>query len=151
MLKKKVGKIIAICQSKIKKENKTVISEGLIKKNWGLDGDAHAGQYHKQISLLSIESIKKMKEQGANIDFGDLFENLVVSGLSIHELPIGTKLKIGDNILLEITQIGKKEEYLKEIEGKKYSSIMTKEGVFTRVLKGGIVEIEDRIEVISND
>jgi MOSC domain-containing protein YiiM len=151
MNKKNAGKIVSICRSKIKKESKSMIKEGLIKKNWGLDGDAHAGKYHKQISLLSIESIKKMKKQGANIKFGDLFENLVVDGIVLHKLPIGTKLKIGEDVLLEITQIGKKEEYLKEIEGKMYKSIMTKEGVFTRVIEGGIVKAEDEVEVIFND
>ena len=151
MNKKNAGKIVAICKSKTKRENKSAIKEGFIKENWGLDGDAHAGKYHKQISLLSIESIKKMKKLGANIKFGDLFENLVVDGIILHKLPIGTKLKIGKDVLLEITQIGKKEEYLKEIEGKMYRSIMTKEGVFTRVIEGGIVKAEDKVEVIFSD
>jgi len=146
---KKSGRIIAICRSKTKKENKTVLKEGFIRKNWGLDGDAHVGQYHKQISLLSTISIKKMKDLGAKINFGELHENLVVDGMILHVLPIGTKLKIGQNILLEITQIGKNEDYFKEFDGKRYSSIMAKEGVFARVLEGGIVKKEDGIEVIS--
>jgi len=149
MTKKLVGKIIAICRSKIKKENKKNIKEGLIIKDWGLKNDAHAGKYHKQISLLSIDSINKMREQGANINYGDLYENIVTEGIILHKLPMGTKLKIGNNVTLEMTQIGKKEKYLKEIEGKKFSSIMTKEGIFTRVLEGGIIKAGDKIEVIS--
>ena len=149
MTKKLVGKIIAICRSKIKKENKKNIKEGLIIKDWGLKNDAHAGKYHKQISLLSIDSINKMREQGANINYGDLYENIVTEGIILHKLPMGTKLKIGNNVTLEMTQIGKKEKYLKEIEGKIFSSIMTKEGIFTRVLEGGIIKAGDKIEVIS--
>ena len=150
MAKKLVGKIIAVCRSKIKKENKKNIKEGLIIKDWGLKNDAHAGKYHKQISLLSIDSINKMREQGANINYGDLYENIVTEGIILHKLPMGTKLKIGNNVTLEMTQIGKKEKYLKEIEGKKFSSIMTKEGIFTRVLEGGIIKAGDKIEVISS-
>ena len=149
MAKKMVGKIIAVCRSKIKKENKKIIKEGLVIKDWGLKDDAHAGKYHKQISLLSIDSFNKMREQGANINYGDLYENIVTEGIILHKLPIGTKLKIGKNVILEMTQIGKKEKYLKEIEGKKFSSIMTREGVFTRVLEGGIIKIGDNLEVIS--
>jgi len=149
MAKKLVGKIIAVCRSKIKKENKKNIKEGLIIKDWGLKNDAHAGKYHKQISLLSIDSINKMREQGADINYGDLYENIVTEGIILHKLPMGTKLKIGNNVTLEMTQIGKKEKYLKEIEGKKFSSIMTKEGIFTRVLEGGIIKAGDKIEVIS--
>jgi len=149
MAKKIMGKIIAVCQSKIKKEKKMVVKEGLILKDWGLEGDAHAGKYHKQISLLSLDSINKMRDQGANINYGDLYENLDVAGIVLHELPIGTKLKIGENILLEMTQIGKNERYLLEIDGKAVSSIMTKEGIFTRVLKGGKVKPGDEIKVVS--
>ena len=148
MTEKLIGKIVAVCLSKIKKEKKMDIKEGLILKDWGLKGDAHAGKYHKQISLLSLDSISKMRDQGANIKYGGLFENLDVAGIVLHELPLGTKIKIGENILLEITQIGKNEEYLLEIEGKMFSSIMTKEGIFTRVLEGGTVKVGDRIEVI---
>ena len=149
MAKKMVAKIIAVCRSKIKKENKKIIKEGLVIKDWGLKDDAHAGKYHKQISLLSIDSFNKMREQGANINYGDLYENIVTEGIILHKLPIGTKLKIGKNVILEMTQIGKKEKYLKEIEGKKFSSIMTREGVFTRVLEGGIIKTGDNLEVIS--
>ena len=148
MLEKLKGKITAVCQSKIKKEKKIVVKEGLILKDWGLKGDAHAGKYHKQISILSLDSINKMRYLGVNINYGDLYENLDVEGIILHDLPVGTKLKIGKNILLEMTQIGKNEKYLLEVEGKMFSSIMTKEGIFTQVLRGGTVKEGDRIEVI---
>jgi len=149
MGRKLKGKILAVCCGKVKKEKKIPIKEGLIIKDWGLEGDAHAGKYHKQISLLGLDSMNKMRDQGIKINFGELYENLDVEGLILYRLPLGTKLKIGKNILLEITQIGKKDSYFLEIDGKRISSIMTKEGIFTRVLKGGKVRVDDEIEVVS--
>jgi len=149
MGRKLKGKILAVCCGKVKKEKKIPIKEGLIIKDWGLEGDAHAGKYHKQISLLGLDSMNKMRDQGVKINFGELYENLDVEGLVLYKLPLGTKLKIGEDILLEITQIGKKNIYFLEINGKRISSIMTKEGIFTRVLKGGKVRIDDEIEVVS--
>lgn len=148
MGRKLKGKILAVCCGKVKKEKKIPIKEGLIIKNWGLEGDAHAGKYHKQISLLGLDSMNKMREQGVKINFGELYENLDIEGLILYKLPLGTKLKIGKDILLEMTQIGKKNSYFLEIDGKRISSIMTKEGVFTRVLKGGKVRVDDEIEVV---
>ena len=149
MKEKLRGKILAVCCGKVKKEKKIPMKEGLIIKGWGLEGDAHAGKYHKQISLLGLDSMNKMRDQGVKINFGELYENLDVEGLVLYKFPLGTKLKIGKDILLEITQIGKKESYFLEIDGKKISSIMTKEGVFTRVLRGGKVKVGDVIEVVS--
>ena len=149
MKEKLRGKILAVCCGKVKKEKKIPIKEGLIIKDWGLEGDAHAGKYHKQISLLGLDSINKMRDQGATINFGELYENLDVEGIILYKLPIGTKLKVGEDILLEMTQIGKKDSYFLEIDGKIVSSIMTKEGVFARVLKGGKVKVGDVIEVVS--
>ena len=149
MGRKLKGKILAVCCGKVKKEKKIPIKEGLIIKDWGLEGDAHAGKYHKQISLLGLDSMNKMRDQGVKINFGELYENLDVEGLILYKLPIGTKLKVGEDILLEMTQIGKKDSYFLEIYGKTISSIMTKEGVFARVLKGGKVKAGDGIEVVS--
>ena len=123
----------------------------MIVKDWGLEGDAYIGKYHKQTSLLGLYSIQKMQKQRVKINFSELFENLDVEGIKLFKLPIGTKLRIGKDILLEITQIGKKDKYFLEIEGKRVSSIMIKEGVFTRVLKGGKIRLKDDIEVIKND
>lgn len=149
MKEKLRGKILAVCYGKVKKEKKIPVKEGLIIKDWGLEGDVHAGNYHKQISLLGLDSMNKMRDQGVKINFGELYENLDVEGLVLYKFPLGTKLKIGKDILLEITQIGKKESYFLEINGKKISSIMTQEGVFTRVLRGGKVKVGDVIEVVS--
>jgi len=149
MKEKLKGKILAVCCGKVKKEKKIPIKEGLIIKDWGLESDAHAGKYHKQISLLGLDSMNKMQDQGVKINFGELYENLDVEGIILYKLPLGTKLKVGEDILLEMTQIGKKDSYFLEIDGKTVSSIMTKEGVFARVLKGGKVKTGDEIEVLS--
>jgi len=149
MKEKLKGKILAVCCGKVKKEKKKPIKEGLIIDDWGLEGDAHTGKYHKQISLLGLDSMNKMQDQGVKINFGELYENLDVEGIILYKLPIGTKLKIGKDILLEITQIGKKDRYFLEISGKIVSSIMTKEGVFARVLEGGKIKAGDGIEVVS--
>lgn len=149
MKEKLKGKILAVCCGKVKKEKKIPIKEGLIIEDWGLEGDAHAGKYHKQISLLGLDSMNKMQDQGVKMNFGELYENLDVEGIILYKLPIGTKLKIGKDILLEITQIGKKDRYFLEIGGRIVSSIMTKEGVFARVLKGGKVKVGNGIEVVS--
>jgi len=149
MQEKLKGKILAVCYGKVKKEKKIPIKEGLIIEDWGLEGDAHAGKYHKQISLLGLDSMNKMQDQGVKINFGELYENLDVEGITLSKLPLGTKLKIGEDILLEMTQIGKKDNYFLEIDGKTVSSIMTKEGVFTRVLEGGKIKVGDEIEVVS--
>jgi len=149
MKEKLKGKILAVCCGKVKKEKKIPVKEGLIIKDWGLKGDAHAGKYRKQISLLSLDSMNKMRDQGVTINFGELYENLDVEGLILYKLPLGTKLKVGEDILLEMTQIGKKDSYFLEIDGKRISSIMTKEGVFARVLEGGKVKAGNGIEVLS--
>jgi len=107
MNKKMKGKILAVCQSKKKGTIKTEIREGLLIEDFGLKGDAHAGKWHRQISLLGIESINKMRDKGYQLSFGDFAENLTIEGLTLPKLPLGTKVKIGKEVLLEITQIGK--------------------------------------------
>jgi len=145
MGRKLKGKVLAVCCGKIKKEKKIPTKEGLIIKDWGLEGDAHAGKYHKQISLLGLDSMNKMRDQGVKVNFGEFYENLDVEDLILYRLPLGTKLKIGKDVLLEITQIGKRDSYFLEIDGKRISS----EGIFTRVLEGGKVKAGDEIEVVS--
>jgi len=136
MGRKLKGKVLAVCCGKIKKEKKIPTKEGLIIKDWGLEGDAHAGKYHKQISLLGLDSMNKMRDQGVKVNFGEFYENLDVEDLILYRLPLGTKLKIGKDVLLEITQIGKRDSYFLE-------------GIFTRVLEGGKVKAGDEIEVVS--
>jgi len=143
------GKIVAVCRSEKKGTLKKEIAEGLLIEDFGLEKDAHSGKWHRQISLLGIESINKMCDKGYQLSFGDFAENLTVKGLVLYKLPIGTKLKIGEEVLLEVTQIGKKCHYDCEIRKKIGDCVMPREGIFTRVLEGGKVKAGDEIEVLS--
>jgi MOSC domain-containing protein YiiM len=147
MNKKIKGKILAVCQSKKKGTVKKDIGLGVLIENYGLENDAHAGKWHRQISLLGIESIDKMKDNGFKIKFGDFAENLTTENINLPELSLGTKLVVGESVLLEITQIGKECHHNCEIRKKIGDCVMPREGVFARVLKGGEVKTGDCIEI----
>ena len=147
MDKKIQGKILAVCQSEKKGTTKKNISSGTFITNYGLENDAHAGKWHRQVSLLGIESINKMKHKDFEIGFGDFAENLATTNLVLYKLAIGTRLLIGENVLLEVTQIGKKCHHDCEIKKKIGECVMPKEGIFARVLTGGKVQAGDIIEV----
>ncbi len=146
-----MGKVLAVCQSVEKGTVKKQIRSGKLIKDYGLEGDAHSGRWHRQISLLGMESINKMTGNGYKykFKFGDFAENLTIEGIMLAELAIGTRLKIGEHILLEITQIGKTCHQDCEIKKKIGNCIMPKEGVFARVLKGGIARPGDPISVFN--
>lgn len=149
MNKKTEGKILAVCRSEKKGTVKTEIKEGLLIKDFGLEGDAHAGKWHRQISLLGVESITKMQGKGFEINFGDFAENLTIEGIVLHQLPLGTKIKAGEDVLLEVTQIGKECHHGCEIRKRIGDCVMPREGIFTRVLKTGTVKVGDEIEVLT--
>lgn len=113
----------------------------------GLDGDAHAGGWHRQVSLLAEESIEKMRQHGLDVGPGDFAENLTTRGIDIPHLPIGTKVRVGDKALLEITQIGKECHTKCAIYYQAGDCIMPREGIFAIVLKGGKVKVGDKIVV----
>lgn len=143
-----MAKIITVCRSKEKGARKEAIAEGIIKKNYGLLGDAHAdSSTHRQVSLLAIESINKMREAGFEVGPGDFAENLTTAGLDVSSLPVGTVLSVGEDALLEITQIGKNCHSGCAIFRQIGKCIMPKEGVFARVLRDGTVRAEDEIKV----
>jgi len=148
MNKKIKGRILAVCQSREKGTVKKEIGLGVLIENYGLKNDAHAGEWHRQISLLGIESINKMKDKGFEIKFGDFAENLTTENIILPELPLGTKLAVGESVLLEVTQIGKKCHHDCEIRKKIGDCVMPREGIFTRVLKGGRVKPGDCVEVL---
>jgi len=143
------GKVVAVCISKQKGVRKESIGEAKLVAGWGMEGDAHAGKWHRQLSLLSASSIEKMREEGKKkgLDLvpGDFAENLTTEGLELFTLPIGTYLEIGE-VLLEVTQIGKSCHHGCEIFKQVGHCVMPKEGIFTRVLVGGNVKAEDSIE-----
>ncbi|WP_427340724.1 MOSC domain-containing protein [Caloranaerobacter sp. DY30410] len=145
---KNIGKVVAINISEKKGVVKTPIPEGIFKEDFGLVGDAHAGKWHRQVSLLGVESIEKMKKLGIKgLCSGKFAENITTEGIKLYELPVGTKLKIGETIQ-EITQIGKKCHSDCAIAKEVGQCVMPKEGVFTRVLKGGKIKVGDVIEVL---
>ncbi len=110
-----------------------------LKENWGIVGDAHAGDWHRQVSLLAEEDIDIMREKGAELNFGDFAENITTRGIELHTIPIGTVLEIGD-ARLELTQIGKECHKGCAIRDKVGDCIMPRRGIFAKVLKGGEVK-----------
>ncbi|NLW23011.1 MAG: MOSC domain-containing protein [Tissierellia bacterium] len=143
-----MGKVLAVNISHKKGIVKKPIEKGNFIEGFGLEGDAHGGNWHRQVSLLGIESIRKMKEAGIEgLEYGDFAENITTEGISLYELPIGTRLKIGETIQ-EVTQIGKECHTGCAIAQQVGKCIMPKEGIFTKVIKGGIVKPGDTIEVL---
>ncbi len=143
-------KIRAISISAKKGTKKTNVPEAEVKINFGIVGDAHGGNWHRQISLLAIESINKMIEMGTKVSPGNFAENITTEGIELPTLPIGSRLKIGSDIELEITQIGKECHSRCEIFEQIGDCIMPREGVFTRVNQGGLIKIGDSIEVLDD-
>jgi MOSC domain-containing protein YiiM len=143
--------IIAVCKSKEKGTTKRNVVEGILKEDCGLEGDAHADcGSHRQLSLLAIESIDKMRALGIDVGPGDFAENLTTEGLELASLPVGTELVVGQGILLEVTQIGKECHRGCAILRQTGKCIMPKEGIFARVLRGGVVRMGDKIRVASS-
>jgi MOSC domain-containing protein YiiM len=141
------GKVVAVCISELKGERKKPVSEVLVRENHGIVGDAHAGDWHRQISLLALESIKKMQEKGLDVTTGDFAENITTEGIDLPSLPIGTKLVIGET-LHEVTQIGKECHTRCAIYQQAGDCVMPREGIFVKVLRGGVIRTNDRIEIV---
>lgn len=142
-----MGKVLAICISEKKGTLKNEISEAKFIEDFGIENDAHAGKWHRQVSLLEFNKIDEFRKKGANVDFGAFGENLVVQGIELHTLPIGQLIQIGD-VLLEVTQIGKKCHDKCQIYYQVGECIMPKNGIFTKVLKGGSVKVGDECNLI---
>jgi len=143
-----MAKVLSINISDKKGIIKTPIQEGIFIEEHGLKDDAHAGKWHRQVSLLAKESIDKMIEMGIDdLTAGKFAENITTEGIVLHELPVGTKLKIGETIQ-EVTQIGKECHKGCAIKNQVGTCIMPTEGIFTRVLKEGIVRSGDSIEIM---
>lgn len=144
-----MAEVVAVCISEQKGTKKHEMPFVDVKVNHGIIGDAHAGSWHRQISLLAIESVDKMRSFGLKLHHGDFAENIVTSGIKLNELPIGTKLSIGD-VCLEITQIGKEchnDCEIKKLVGK---CIMPTEGVFAKVVKEGRISPSNKITILED-
>lgn len=143
-----MAKVLSINISEKKGVIKTPIKEGIFIEEHGLKDDAHAGKWHRQVSLLAQESIDKMIKMGiSDLDAGKFAENITTEGIILHELPVGTRLKIGETIQ-EVTQIGKECHKGCAIKNQVGTCIMPTEGIFTRILKGGMIRSGDSIEIL---
>lgn len=141
-----MGKVIAVCTSERKGIQKHDVHAAHFSVDWGIDGDAHAGRWHRQVSLLSADKIEVFNQRGANVVPGAFGENLVVDGFDFRALPVGTLLRCGD-VLLEMTQIGKECHSHCEIYKKMGECIMPHEGVFARVITPGTISVGDEMSI----
>lgn len=133
-----MAEVIAVCISTAKGERKTPVPAVELRENHGIVGDAHAGDWHRQVSLLAQESIEKMQALGLDVDSGDFAENITTRGIDLPHLPVGSRLQIGPT-LLEVTQIGKECHTRCAIYYQAGDCVMPKEGIFAKVLTGGTV------------
>jgi len=143
-------KIVSIAISKKKGTRKVQVDEALIVEDHGLGGDAHAGPWHRQVSFLASEEIEKSRSNGLEVTFGDFAENIATEGIDWKGIPVGTRLKLGDSAVVEVTQIGKECHKKCAIYYQAGDCIMPREGVFARVLGGGPIRCGDPIRVVKD-
>src|ERR1035437_62213 len=139
--------VVAVCISEEKGQRKTPVASVELRINHGIVGDGHAGDWHRQISLLATESIDKMRALGLDVTAGDFAENITTSGIDLVSLPIGSRLQVGET-LLEVTQIGKECHTRCAIFYQAGDCVMPKEGIFAKVISGGAIRPGDAIEKI---
>ena len=142
------GQVLAVCTSEKKGTRKRDVEQAELRPNWGIVGDAHAAPWHRQVSLLAWESIEKMRALGLNVQAGSFAENITTTGLSLVDLPVGTRLWLGD-ALVRVTQIGKVCHERCAIYYQAGDCVMPREGIFVEVLEGGQVRVGDSVQVLS--
>lgn len=142
------GKVISVNISDKKGVRKKPVEEAVLRTDYGIEGDAHSSSsWHRQVSLLAIESIKKMQDMGLNVHPGDFAENITTEGMDLLSLPVGTRIQIGDAIIGEVSQIGKECHTRCAIFYQAGDCVMPKEGIFIKVLCGGKIKKGDLISV----
>jgi MOSC domain-containing protein YiiM len=146
-----MAKIIAVCTSSKKGVPKKDVKQAEAKVDWGLVGDAHAANWHRQISLLAIESIDKMRACGLKVHPGSFAENLTTEGIDLLSLPVGSRVQVGDSVILEITQHGKICHDKCAIYYKAGDCVMPREGIFARVIQGGLIQAGDALTPIETE
>lgn len=145
-----MGKVIAVCTSPGKGTQKQNVGEAVFLADYGIKGDAHAGKWHRQVSLLSYDKIQQFRLRGAQVEDGAFGENLVVEGIDFRILPVGTRLSCSE-VILEVTQIGKECHHGCQIFQKMGDCIMPREGIFSRVIRGGIIRVGDEMKVMKDE
>lgn len=148
MQKPIVGEVVAVCISKTKGTKKEAVAQITLVKGHGVKGDAHAGPWHRQVSLLAAESVDKMRIKGLQVGPGAFAENILTRGIVLVDLPIGTRLRIGEGVILNITQIGKTCHERCAIYKQIGDCVMPREGIFAEVIEGGQVKPGDPITVM---
>ncbi len=142
------GKVVSVNISGKKGVRKKPVEEVVLKTEYGIEGDAHASSdWHRQVSLLAVESIQKMREKGLDVSPGDFAENITTEGIDLVSLPVGTIMRIGDEVTGEVSQIGKECHTRCAIYYQAGDCVMPKEGIFIRVINGGRVKKGDRVRV----
>ncbi len=142
------GKVVSVNVSDKKGRCKVPVDMAVVKEGYGIEGDAHASsEWHRQVSLLAMESIRKMQEFGLNVSPGSFAENITTEGIDLTSLPLGTRLTLGDEVEIEITQIGKSCHSRCTIYRQIGDCVMPREGVFARVIRGGIIRPGDQVVV----
>ena len=145
-----MGTVVEVCISENKGEVKTPVPSVLLKENYGIENDAHAdSSWHRQVSLLAMESIDKMQGKGLVLKPGDFAENITTKDIDLCTIPIGARMQVGE-ALLEMTQLGKECHAGCAIRDTVGDCIMPREGIFAKVLKGGTVKAGDTIEVLED-
>ena len=142
------GKVVSVNIGGKKGVRKKPVEEVVLKTEYGIEGDAHASsEWHRQVSLLALESIKKMQEKGLDVSPGDFAENITTEGIDLVSLPVGTILRIGEEVSGEVSQIGKECHTRCAIYYQAGDCVMPKEGIFIRVIRGGKVKKGDKVSV----
>ena len=145
-----MAKIVSIAVSRKKGTRKKTVAQAVLIKEHGLEDDAHAGKWHRQVSFLANESIEKARANGLNVHFGDFAENIATEGIDWVKLPLGARLRLGRSAVVEVTQIGKECHHKCAIYYQAGDCIMPREGVFARVVKGGTIRSGDEIQLLSS-
>lgn len=144
-----MAEILAVCISEQRGTRKHPVAEAVLRADHGIEGDAHAGSWHRQVSLLGAESVRKAQER---VDFplkaGDFAENILTRGVCLYELPVGTRLGLGPEAVGEVTQIGKECHSDCAIRKSAGDCVMPREGIFVRILQGGVVRPGDQLTVL---
>jgi len=143
------GIVVAVSVSLRKGIKKTNLEQGKLIENFGLEFDAHAGNWHRQVSLLALESIHEIKAKGIEVGPGDFAENITTRGMNLWELPVGTRLQLGLEVLMEVTQIGKTCHNRCAIYHQVGDCVMPRQGIFARVLRGGVIRPGDPITTVA--
>jgi MOSC domain-containing protein YiiM len=146
MTKNIIGRVVAVSISDRKGVKKANVTSVRLLEDHGIENDAHAGKWHRQVSLLAIESIAKIRNKGLDVSPGEFAENITTAGIRLWELPIGNCLKLGAEVVAEVTQIGKQCHNRCAIFHQVGDCVMPREGIFVRILQGGMIKPGDRIE-----